>query len=143
MAGSQCSCYSRATSCFPFCFDINWSDWSGEFKLKLDDFELEDSIRLGIGVDGRTEFHLPVFTSPLGVPASFSAIRLTEKTKLAISEGLNRTFPRLKPLGRSSETGIEIVYSTPINARLSKQRIERAKRLVVSEYFINVSLKEV
>ncbi len=126
-----------------YCFDVNWSDWSGTFKLKFDDFELEDPVGLGIGIDGRTKFYLPAFTSPLGVPATFSAIRLTGKTELAVIEGLNRTFPRLKPLGRSRETGLEIVYSTPIIARLSEWQIASTKRLIVSEYSISVNLNEV
>ena len=112
-----------------YSFDINWSEWSGKFKVKFDDFELQELLALRVSENGRTIFNLPIFTSPLNVPGSFSAVRLTEMTDLAINEGLNCTLPRLKPLGKNRDTGIEINYSTPINERISERQIEAAKKL--------------
>lgn len=63
-------------------------------------------------------------------------------TSLAINVGLNFTSPRLKPLGKNRETGIEITYSSPISARISERRIEAARKLVNEDYSISVRLKD-
>ena len=125
-----------------YCFDVNWSEWSGKFKVKFDDVELQESLGFRVGENGRPKFDLPLFTSPLNLPASFSAIRLTETTKLAIDEGLHRSFPRLKPLGKNRETGIEITYSSPISARISIHQTEKARKLVGENYSISVRLED-
>ena len=66
-----------------FIADVNWSEWSGKFKVKFDDVEFHESLGFRVGENGRPKFDLPIFTSPQ--PSSeFSAIRLTETTKLAI-----------------------------------------------------------
>ena len=124
-----------------FSFDINWTDWSGKFKVKFDEFELEEWLALKVNDNGRMKFELPVFTSPYSVPASVSAVRLTEMTSLAITKGLNCTFPRLKPLGKNRETGIEITYSTPISERISEWQTRAARQLVDEDYSISVRLE--
>ena len=88
------------------------------------------------------KFELPAFTSPYSVPASFSAVRLTEMTSLAINKGLNCTFPRLKPLGKNRETGIEITYSTPISERIAEWQTRAARQLVDEDYSIGVRLED-
>lgn len=123
-------------------FVPNWSEWSGKFKLRFDDFELDEWLALRLNDNGRMKFDLPIFTSPLNVPASYSAVRLTEMTSLAINKGLNCTFPRLKPLGKNRESGIEINYSTPISERISKRQIEAARKLVNEDYSISVKLED-
>jgi hypothetical protein len=74
-----------------YCFDVDWSDWSGEFRVKFDDFELDDSLSLRMEITGRPIFQFPIFTSPLGVAASFSSINITSNTEQAINEALRRT----------------------------------------------------
>ena len=123
-------------------FVPNWSEWSGKFKVKFDDFELQEWLALRLNDNGRMKFDLPIFTSPLNVPASFSTVRLTEMTSLAIDEGLNCTFPRLKPLGKNRETGIEITYSTPMSERISEWQTAAARRLVDGDYSVSVRLKD-
>ena len=125
-----------------FSFDVNWTDWSGKFKVKFDDFELNEWVALRVSENGRMRHDLPTFTSPLNVPATFSAVRLTEMTNLAIEKGLNYAFPRLKPLGKNRESGIEINYSTPISERISERQIEAAKQLVNEDYSISVRLED-
>ena len=71
-----------------YCFDV---DWSGEFRVKFDDFELDDSLSLRMEISRRPIFRFPMFTSPLGVPASFSSINITSNTEQAINEALRRT----------------------------------------------------
>ena len=125
-----------------YCFDVNWSEWSGKFRVKFNDFEFQESLSFKVGENGWPKFDLPMFTSPLNLPASFSAIRLTETTKLAIDAGLHRSFPRLKPLGRNRETGIEITYSSPISSRISNHQTEKTRKLVSEDYSIRVRLED-
>ena len=120
-------------------FNVDWSEWRGWFRVKFDDFEIEDALDFGIENTGRPTFHLPIFTSPLGVPVSFASIEITSKTHQAIGMALQQTFPRLKPFGRNRETGIEITQSSSINDRISVQEANAAKLLVVEGYSVSVS----
>ena len=123
-------------------FEINWSNWSGEFKIRFDDFVREASWGLGMEMTGVPKFYYPMFTSPLGVPASYRAIEITSNTHNAINEALKRTFPKLKPLGKNRDTGIQIMYNSPIEARLSREVIEETKALVVEGYSITLRLDD-
>ena len=125
-----------------FDFEMNWSKWSGEFKVRFDEFECQDTFGLGMEITGLSKFYFPMFTSPLGVHASYRAIEITTNTHKAINEALGLTFPKLKPLGRNRDTGIEITYQSPIEARLSRTAIEETKALIVSDYTINVRLED-
>ena len=120
-------------------FNVDWSDWRGWFRVKFDEFEIEDELDFGIEITGRPRFNLPIFTSPLGVPASFASIEITSKTHQAIGMALQGTFPRLKPFGRNRETGIEITMSSSISDRISVQEANAAKLLVVEGYSVSVS----
>ena len=124
-----------------FDFEVNWSNWSGEFKIRFDDFVSEDSFGLGMEMTGVPKFYYPMFTSPLGVPASYAAIEITSNTHNAINEALKRTFPKLKPLGKNRDTGIQIMYNSPIEARLARHEIEETELLVVKGYSVSVLLK--
>jgi hypothetical protein len=123
-----------------FDFEVDWSNWSGKFKIRFDDFVNEDSFGLGMEMTGFPKFYFPMFTSPLGVPASYRAIEITSNTHNAISEALRLTFPKLKPLGKSRDTGIQIMYNSPIEARLSRNEIEETELLVVKGYSVSVLL---
>ena len=124
-----------------FDFEVDWSNWSGEFKIRFDDFVSEDSFGLGMEMTGVPKFYYPMFTSPLGVPASYAAIEITSNTHNAINEALKRTFPKLKPLGKNRDTGIQIMYNSPIEARLARHEIEETELLVVKGYSVSVLLK--
>ena len=60
-----------------FDFEINWSKWSGDFKVRFDEFECQDTFGLAMEMTGFPKFYFPMFTSPLGVPASYRAIEIT------------------------------------------------------------------
>ena len=124
-----------------FDFEVDWSNWSGEFKIRFDDFVSEDSFGLGMEMTGVPKFYYPMFTSPLGVPASYAAIEITSNTHNAINEALKRTFPKLKPLGKNRDTGIQIMYNSPMEARLARHEIEETELLVVKGYSVSVLLK--
>ena len=124
-----------------FDFEVDWSNWSGEFKIRFDDFVSEDSFELGMEMTGVPKFYYLMFTSPLGVPASYAAIEITSNTHNAINEALKRTFPKLKPLGKNRDTGIQIMYNSPMEARLARHEIEETELLVVKGYSVSVLLK--
>lgn len=81
-----------------------------------------------------------MFIALLGVPASYAAIRITSNN--AINEALKKTFPKLKPLGRNRDTGIEATYKSPIEAPLCREAVEEAQVLVVEGHVITVRLED-
>mgnify|MGYP006123841741 CR=1 FL=1 len=125
-----------------FDFEINWSKWSGDFKVRFDEFECQDTFGLAMEMTGFPKFYFPMFTSPLGVPASYRAIEITSNTHKAISEALRLTFPKLKPLGRNRVTGIEITYQSAVEDRLSREALEETRSLVVEDYSVTVRLED-
>ena len=125
-----------------FDFEMNWSKWSGKFKVRFDEFECQDTFGLEMEMTGFPKFYFPLFTSPLGVPASYRAIEVTSNTHKAISEALRLTFPKLKPLGRNRVTGIEITYQSAVEDRLSREAIEETRSLVVEDYSVTVRLED-
>jgi len=125
-----------------FDFEMNWSKWSGKFKVRFDEFECQDTFGLEMEMTGFPKFYFPMFTSPLGVPASYRAIEITSNTHKAVSEALRLTFPKLKPLGRNRVTGIEITYQSAVEDRLSKEAIEETRSLVVEDYSVTVRLED-
>ena len=81
-------------------FDCNWKDWNGSFRVSFDNFTLLRNFQYGLDLTGYTVFSEPGFTSPLGAPATYSAVEMTDNTSKAILEGLKLTFPKLKPCGK-------------------------------------------
>lgn len=121
-------------------FTVNWDEFSGDFCVSFDSIELPDRLSFGLEASGKTKFYLPMFTSPLGVPASYAAIKITDKTDRAILKGLRETFPRLKGAGIDRKTGKETFYSTPPIDRIEKEVLEQAKKKVTSQYIKSVQL---
>lgn len=99
-------------------FEIDWKQMSGRFYVSLDGQRIEDPFRLSLGQNGWVQFHPPMFTSPLGAPASYRAIELTDDTYAAITSALRSIFPRMKPMGMDAATGALISQRTPIGERI-------------------------
>lgn len=121
-------------------FEIDWSHFKGRFRLSLDNVALTEKIEFRLEVCGRTKFFLPMFTSPLGVPASYSAIEISDQTREAITSALHQTIPRLKGLGINRKTGEEITNRTPPYKRILKEELENAMRKVGNDYAITVEV---
>lgn len=117
-------------------FRVDWSEWSGSFRIKFDDAFHKDRFRFSEDGTGKVRFSLPMFVSPLGAPASYPAIEISERTRKAIHQALDSTFPKITPHGRNRETGIETTIFTPVSDRLTSEELKRVKSLVSSEYFI-------
>ena len=121
-------------------FIVDWANWSGEFGITFDDLVFKELLTFRAGANGYVDFFLPLFTSPLGVPASFAMLEITEKTSQAIQTALRSIFPRLKPFGRNRETGIEITYSSPLEARISAEDLRATKKRVPRGFSVTVQV---
>ena len=121
-------------------FIVDWANWTGTFSVTFDNLVFKEPLTFGVGSNGYVGFSLPAFTSPLGVPASFSAIKITENTQRAIHTALRSTFPRLKPLGRYMGTGTEITYSSPLEARITAEDVRQTRKLVSKDFSVTVQV---
>lgn len=126
-----------------FEFSINWDEFSGEFRVAFDSVILSEKLRFGLEASGKTTFYLPMFHSPLGAPASYAAIEVSEKTHAAILKGLRQTIPRLKGAGIDRDTGNEITYHTPPIKRIASDILNEARRVVNERYSIRIPVQSV
>ena len=121
-------------------FEADWDELSGSFRVDFDGVQLPDRLKFGLEASGKTTFYLPMFVSPLGAPASYGAIEITDKAANAISKGLHDTIPRLKGCGTDRETGEPILFHTPVFKRIKDlDQFEAAKkRVAVGDYSISI-----
>lgn len=113
-------------------FNFNWERMSGNFCLLLDDQRVADSYQLTLSQNGVMQFHPPMFYSPLGAPASFSAVNLTSSTEVAIGNALREIFPKLLPLGLDKKSGKCVWSSTPVQDRIIDRNLFEEAKLQVS-----------
>lgn len=102
-------------------FEVDWEQMSGRFYVSLDGQRIEDPFRLSLEQNGWVQFHPPMFTSPLGAPASYRAVELSEETAEILTKALRSIIPRLKPMGVDMLTGEFIGQGTPIQNRVADQ----------------------
>lgn len=124
-----------------FNFVVDWQKISGTFQIKLDAEVLAESFSFAIDQSGKANFYLPMFHSPLGVPASYASVKFTDETSYAILKGLRSVIPRLRGLGVDSVTGLEITYSTPILDRIIDKDVFDATKLNLSRSDFNVTIQ--
>lgn len=104
-------------------FEIDWEQMSGRFYVSLDGMRIEDPFRLSLEQNGWVQFHQPMFTSPLGAPATYRAVDLTTDTLETLTRALRSIFPRLKPMGIDKDSGAFIGQRTAIADRVVDQRM--------------------
>ena len=124
-------------------FNVNWDEFSGNFRVMLDAVELPVKLKFGLESSGETKFHLPMFHSPLGAPSSYAAIQLTPKTLAAISQGLHQAIPKVMAVGSNKVTGQNVPVNTPLKLRLSADALEEAMSKLAKGYSVRVPLKKV
>lgn len=124
-------------------FTVDWEEFSGEFRVAFDSVVLSKKLRFGLDASGKTAFYVPMFHSPLGAPASYAAIDITEKTHKAILSGLHASIPRITGAGLDSETGESISYHTPPKERIDPEELSTARDTITSDYSIVVELQNV
>lgn len=125
-------------------FEVDWGEMCGWFCLTMDGRRVPDRFRLSLAQNGWMQFHPPMFCSPLGAPASYSAVDLTDETKMVIGEALKSVFPRLKPMGLDVATGRLIGQRTPIPERifLLEGFVEARRVLSKVGYSLKIELAE-
>ncbi len=118
-------------------FDVDWDRMTGYFYLILDGVRIQDAFSLSLGQNGLMQHNPPLFCSPLGAPASYAAVDLTDETNAAIAKALKLIFPRLKPLGLDSESGRLIIGRTPLQDRIfNPLEFEEAKSTISNSAFL-------
>ncbi|MGE3333796.1 MAG: hypothetical protein AB7I36_09145 [Rhodospirillaceae bacterium] len=81
-------------------FEVNWERMHGTFLASFGDGSAAQAFSFSMGgAAGETEIFLPMFHSPLGVPASYPAIDLNEDMRADIFAAVRRLFPKVMAFG--------------------------------------------
>lgn len=78
--------------------------------------------------------------SPLGAPASYAAVKKTEKPHRAILKGLRKTKPKVKGAGIDRDPRKGITGRTPPRDRIDANTLNRARQKVHEGYGIDAYL---
>lgn len=95
--------------------------FSGTATLLIGDEQLGEDLSLRMDETGWLTCSLPMFHSPLGAPASYGAIEITEPAQRALSAAVRSLLPRLLPLGLHPVSKEWITTSTPLRQRVLDQ----------------------
>jgi hypothetical protein len=123
--------------------DFEWRDpaiYAGAFSATVsDDAAIE---RFEFFADGAGEIKIvpPLFTSPLGVPATYSAVDIPESTYKAIERGIRHVVPCLKPFGIDRETGVHLDVRSSLTSRLQEPVSAIRSRLLDEVAQVEVSV---
>ena len=98
--------------------DFDWKGLSGSFNVTLDNLRLISGFKFSVDISGKYQISPPLYVSPMGVPASYPSIELTEETTNEITKLINDFFPKVKPLGIDKETGVFIDRNVPMSDRV-------------------------
>ncbi len=100
-----------------FTWDHKW--YRGHFYVAFDGIEYPESFYFWLGEsDGHTNFSMPDFQPPGGIPVVYDAINIPGIVIRAIETEIRTLFPRISPYGRNRETKKETTVGTPIYERL-------------------------
>ena len=119
--------------------EFDWRTMSGSFSLSLDGKKLEDRFYVGVEITGRVKYGPPMFHSPLGVPASYAAVELDDKTDAAVQEALESIFPRVRAYGWHKDIDVIIDAMTPFEERVVDKVEFDAKRQAIESDHLKVS----
>lgn len=100
---------------------IEKSVFSGRAELILDDRMPPEELSISLGGDGWLTYSLPMFHSPLGAPASYSAVALPEAASRAVTSAVRSLLPRILPFGLHPITKEWITQLTPLSQRVVNQ----------------------
>jgi hypothetical protein len=117
-------------------FEIDLDDLSGTFQVALDRQAIDYAFSFGIQGNGTPNLFWPMFHSPLGVPASYAALHITNDTESAIELALSHLLPRLRPFGLNRSTGKSIDMTTSIEDRiLEPEKLSKLLQVTGSKSF--------
>ena len=73
----------------------------GCFVITADGVLLDGEWRFWLGdADGHTHISPPMFISPLGAPASYEAVEISDEQFASVLAQIRAVFPRIAPLGK-------------------------------------------
>ena len=99
-------------------FEFDKDEFSGSFNLTLDNVRFTQIFDFSVDMSGRYQIHPPMHFSPLGVPASYASIELTDETSNSIEKLINQFFPKVKPFGIDKTTDEFIDRNTSMRQRI-------------------------
>ena len=99
-------------------FEFDSNEFNGNFKITLDNLRFITGFKFSVDISGRYEISSPLYVSPMGAPASYPSIELTEETADGITKLINGFFPKVKPLGIDKVSGVFIDRNTPMRDRV-------------------------
>ncbi len=100
-------------------FEVDWERMCGTFLASFGDGAAAQTFSFAMGgAAGETEIFLPMFHSPLGVPASYPAIDLDEDIREAIFAAVRRLFPKVTAFGLDRASGRLITAHTALMDRV-------------------------
>ena len=122
-------------------FEVEWSKLSGTFDVSFDGVRLPERLKFSLSESGWVEFRLPVFHSPLGAPASYTAVEMSEETSRAIRDALRMAVPRIRPCGLDRESGCLTYFYTPVSERIVNSAVFEVAKQTLSDREFSVSVK--
>ena len=75
-------------------FEVDWEKLKGSFNLTLDGISTKERIGFSPEVSGKPSLNFPIYHSPLGVPCSYSLVKITWETEYCILKQLKMLLPR-------------------------------------------------
>jgi hypothetical protein len=117
-------------------FRINWKTMDGSCTLELDNPEIPIKVSLSLQADARLATHFPMHHSPLGIPASFPSVVVSQEIASAIAKAIHENFPRLRGTGLHKDIGREITIGSPLSVRvINQQEFEIARDRISKKGF--------
>lgn len=118
-------------------FEIDWEKLNGSFHIAVNGEECEMPFRFAcLTATGKPEVYRPMFHSPLGAPASYAAINISERIIERMASTIGKFMPSIKPLGLDKESGKVMTFQTPQHERLpSTAEIQAAKDITSQPNF--------
>ncbi len=97
---------------------FDWKRLSGTFVLALDNLVFQEPFDVRMDITGRPTFTPPMFTSPLGAPASYAAVQMNQKTENAVIAALVQAFPKVRAYGLHKDLDLIIDGFSPVEERI-------------------------
>ena len=126
--------YENVTLVTMHTFEIDWDKMNGSFFIMVDDQACDIRFHFySLTATGKTEVNMPMFHSPLGAPASYAAIEISEKIMDRMASTLTKAMPSIKPLGLDKATGKTLTFYNPTSERLPPAHEIKAARDIMSQ----------
>lgn len=114
-------------------------DYRGSFSAILDGAGGRETFHFYADAAGEIKLQWPMFVSPLGAPASYTAINLQPEMEAALLTGIQSVVPRLKPFGICPDTKQLLTTETPDALRTTIPVDSIRNRLLAPGFSVTVN----